>query len=305
MARYQQTYEYHRAVIHPPQFEPQHYKYLDLRPASGALGAELFGLDLNTLSEPAFRELEAALVDHIVLFIRDQALSPQALRDFGARLGTLVRYPTSEPMSGYPEITEFRSTPDTVFNFGGPWHTDSMFLERPPKFTILHNTECPKVGGDTSFTNLYLAWDTLPEELRDKVDGKLAINSSALAYVGLPKGPDRDKVPVKYQPASSEAWQREVAHPVARTHPETRRKALYVSHSYTARFSDMTQAESLPIIKQLHDHAVQPNFTCRFRWQEGTLAIWDNRCCMHFPHNDYAGQVRAMRRVIVEGERPV
>ena len=304
MSEYRATFEYHPAVHHPPQQRPRAYSSFELSPASGALGAEISGLDVRCMDDTAFAEFEAALTDHIVLFVRDQTLEPVELRDFARRFGRPVSYPTSVPMADFPEITQFKSEPDTVYNFGGSWHSDSMFLERPPKFTILYNLECPAVGGDTSYTNLYLAWDTLPEDLRAEIDGKLAVNSSILGYLGIPVTDNPRDNPVTYRQQSSAAWNIENAHPVGRTHPVTGRKALYVCSGYTAHFEGQTQEESLPVLSRLFEHAVLPNFTCRFKWAEGTLAIWDNRCCMHFPHNDYQGQARAMRRVIVEGERP-
>ena len=305
MPKYQATSQYYPAVTHPPQQNPRHYTSFELTAASGALGADIIGLDVRAMDEFAFSEFEAALTDHLVVFVRDQDLDPEELLTFARRFGRTFSYPTSVPMAGFPDITEFRSEPDTVYNFGGSWHTDSMFLERPPKFTILYNLECPAVGGDTSYANLYLAWDTLPDGLRAEVDGKLAVNSSILGYLGMPKIDDPRANPVTYQQNSSDAWNIENAHPIARSHPVTGRKALYVCDGYTAHFVGATQQESLPVLRQLFDHAVLPNFTCRFKWAKGTLAIWDNRCAMHFPHNDYAGQTRAMRRVIVEGEKPV
>jgi len=305
MPKYQATSEYYPAVTHPPQQNPRNYQRFVLTPVSGALGAEINGLDVRDMDSSTFAELDAALIDHLVLFIRDQMLEPAHLVSFASRFGTPVSYPTSVPMPGYPVITEFRSDPDTVYNFGGNWHTDSMFLECPPKFTILYNMECPAIGGDTSYANQYLAWDTLPPDLKQEMEDRLAVNSSILGYLGLPKPDDRLANPVTYSDESSDAWNIENAHPVGRTHPVTGRKALYVTNGYTARFEGMSQAESLPLLRRLFEHAVLPNFTCRFKWSEGTVAIWDNRCCMHFPHNDYQGQSRAMRRVIVEGERPV
>ena len=305
MPKYQATSEYLPAVHHSPQQQHRDYAGFNAVPASGALGAEVFGLDARAMDDAVFTEFETALTDHLVLFVRDQTLDPAELLAFAQRFGKPVSYPTSVPMPGFPEITEFRSDPDTVYNFGGNWHTDSMFLERPPKFTILYNLECPAVGGDTSYANQYLAWETLPEDLKSQVEGKLAINSSILGYLGLPKPDNRDANPVSYSKESSEAWNIENAHPVGRTHPVTGRKALYVTNGYTAHFEGMTQQQSMPVLKRLFEHAVLLNFTCRFKWAKGTLAIWDNRCCMHFPHNDYQGQARAMRRVIVEGERPV
>lgn len=305
MPKYQVTSEYLPAVHHPPQQHRRDYQSFNAVPASGALGAEIVGLDVRSMDEAGSREFETALTNHLVLFLRNQVLDPAELLAFARRFGKPVSYPTSVPMPGFPEITEFRSDPDTVYNFGGNWHTDSMFLERPPKFTILYNLECPAVGGDTSYANQYLAWETLPEDLKAQVEGKRAVNSSILGYLGLPKPNNRQANPVSYSKESSDAWNIENAHPVGRTHPVTGRKALYVTNGYTAHFEGMTQEESMPVLKRLFEHAVLPNFTCRFKWAKGTLAIWDNRCCMHFPHNDYLGQARAMRRVIVEGERPM
>ena len=304
MTTYQPTYQMRPAVKHDAQQYPRDYTSFKVSPASGALGADVTGLDVTVMDDQAFAEFETALAEHLVLFVRGQDLDSDALKAFGSRFGTLKSYPTSDPMPGHPEITEFRSEPDSVFNFGGSWHSDSMFLECPPKYTILYNLECPAVGGDTSFANLYLAWETLPEELRTKLDGMQAVNSSRLSFLGLQQADDQAKVSAKYKSETDKAWNTETVHPVVRTHPVTGRKALYVSACYTAHFVGMSQEESLPTIRQLCQHAIIPDFTCRFRWQQGTLAIWDNRCCMHYAHNDYAGQVRAMRRTIVEGERP-
>ena len=305
MKAYQQTYRMPPALTHPPQQHPKQYAGFTLRPSSGALGAEIADLNVTSMDAAVFAELEKALADHLVLFIRDQNLDAPALEAFARRFGKLTQYPTAEPMPGHPEITEFRSDPDTVFNFGGSWHTDSMFLECPPKYTILHNQECPAVGGDTSYANLYLAWDTLSEELRGELDSVMAVNSSALSFLGIANRAETVKTTVKYKAVDSPDWNIENAHPIARTHPVTGRKALYVSDCYTAKFVGKTQEESLPILRQLFEHVKSPDFTCRFKWQVDTLAIWDNRCCIHYAHNDYAGQVRVMRRVIVEGERPV
>jgi len=305
MSTYRATSEYYPAVQHLPQQQPKSYKKFKIVPVSGALGAEVFGLDLRLMEGDGITEFESALTDHLVLFVRDQVLDPTQLLSFAHCFGKPVRYPTSIPMPGFPEITEFRSEPNTIYNFGGNWHTDSMFLERPPKFTILYNLECPAVGGDTSYANQYLAWDHLPKDLKTEVDGRRAVNSSILGYLGLPKPDERQANPVAYSKGGTAAWNIENVHPVGRVHPVTGRKALYVTNGYTAHFEGMTQEESLPTLRRLFEHAVLPNFTCRFKWAKGTLAIWDNRCCMHFPHNDYLGQARAMQRVIVEGERPV
>jgi len=305
MARYQQTYQLRAAVAHGPQLNPRNYEHFDIEPVCGALGAVVTRLDVKVMDESAFKEFETALAEHLVLFVRDQALEPEDLKQFGNRFGTLLSYPTSDPMPGQPEITAFRSKPETQYNFGGSWHSDSMFFERPPKHTILYNLECPAVGGDTSYSNLYLAWETLPDELKTKLSNVQAVNSSKLSYLGLPSLDDRSKASASYKSEDDEAWNTETVHPVARTHPVTGRKALYVCDCYTAHFVGETQEHSLPLLRQLFDHSIRADFTCRLRWRPGTLAIWDNRCCLHFAHNDYPGSVRSMWRTIVEGERPV
>lgn len=304
--QYQQTYSYKPALIHLPQQNPRDYKCFEIAPASGALGAEIFGLDLSTINQAGFEEFKTALVDHLVLFVRDQKLDLDDLVTFTKKLGKPLSYPTSDPVPGYPTVTEFRSKPDSVYNFGGSsWHSDSMFMEIPPKFTVLYNLECPDVGGDTSFSNQYLAWETLDESLQTEVENCQAVNSAAISLLGFPKDKDTDRAPAAYKGDSAEVWQREAIHPVVRTHPDTGKKALYVCDSYTANFVGMTQQQSLPLLRSLYAHSTLPDLTCRFRWRKGTLAIWDNRCCLHYAHNDHAGQARAMRRVIIEGERPV
>ncbi len=301
---YQQTYRLQPATVHPPQHAPGHYTRLCVSPVSGALGAEVTGVDLQTCDDASFAELERALTDHLVLFVRDQTLDPDHQIALARRFGPPMHWPYAKPMPGYPEITELRQEPEDRYNFGGSWHQDSLNFERPPKITMLYGVEVPEVGGDTSFANQYLAWDHLPEELKDKVAGLKAVNSAAKSYAGHAGSGEvkgHTATPLTFTPEEDQ----EVEHPVAQTHPVTGRKALYVNNAFTARFSGMTEDESLPLLRQLWEHAITPEFTCRFRWQKGTLAIWDNRCTMHYAHNDYAGCRRVMRRIPIEGDRPV
>ena len=226
------------------------------------------------------------------------------MSSFATRFGPLMTYKFVDPIPEHPHVTEIRSAPEDRFNFGGGWHTDSMNFERPPSLTLLSCREGPAVGGDTSFTNLHMAWDSLSEGMRRLLQDMQMLNATTLSYgaSNAYKGSiGRMSTAIKI---SSSDEEEEFPHPIARTHPDTGRQTLYLCSAYSARFVGMTRDESLPLLRYLWDHATQPEFTCRIGWRPGTLTMWDNRCCMHYAHNDYPGQVRAMWRVIVEGERP-
>ena len=188
-------------------------------------------------------------------------------------------------IEGYPEIIAVTKLPHESVNFGGIWHSDTAYLDEPPMATMLLAREVPPAGGDTMFANMYAAYDALSPALRAMLDPLQAVNSSALADVTKTRedrirelGPSDRDVPVY-----------EAVHPVVRTHPETGRKALYVNVAHTARFEGMTEEESRPLLQFLFQHQVRPEFTCRFRWSAGSLALWDNRCVQHNPVNDYHG----------------
>ena len=301
---YLPTFTYQAAVSHAPQFAPRDYRHFRVAPVTGALGADVEGLDLASASDEAIAELEQALADHLALMIRGQeALSPAGQVAFARRLGPVAPWPYAKPMAGHPEITELIQEPGDKYAFGGTWHSDSCSFERPPKYTMLHCVECPPVGGDTGFANQYLAWDTLDPELKASLEMRRAVASGQLGYMTAASDAEiqaNTATPVSFR--TEELL--EVLHPVARTHPVTGRKALYVNSSYTLCFEGETQEQSLPLLRRLWEHAITPEFTCRLRWSKGALAIWDNRCTMHYAHSDYPGHRRHMRRVVVEGERP-
>jgi taurine dioxygenase len=301
---YQQTFQLQATTAHAPQLAPGTYEKLTVEPISGALGADVTGVDLRSLDNITFGEVERALGDHLVLFVRDQSLEPDDLKAFGRRFGKLMHWPYADNLPGHPEITELRTEPEDVYNFGGSWHQDSLNFECPPKITMLYGVECPPVGGDTSFSNQYLAWEALSDDMRARLGDMKAVNSAAKSYNGH-SGSDEVKDHSATPLTFVEEQDHEVEHPVARTHPVTGRKALYVNDAFTARFAGESEDESLPLLHELWRHAITPEFTCRFRWQTGTLALWDNRCTMHYAHNDYTGHRRVMHRIVVEGERPV
>ena len=271
-----------------------------VNPIAGALGAEVQGVDLGRpLGTVTVAALRRALLDHLVLFFRDQELTPEALLAAARQFGTPVEYPFVEGIEGHPEVIEVAKLEHERVNFGGIWHSDTTYLARPPMGTLLLAREVPATGGDTLFANMYLACETLSERLRAMLAGLTAINSSAKADASRTRE-DR----IRSAPKEGAKRMLEAEHPVLRTHPETGRKALYVNVAHTLRFGGMTEVESAPLLCYLCRHLTRPEFTCRFRWRPGSLAFWDNRAAQHNPINDYHGQRRIMHRVTLAGDRP-
>ena len=280
------------------------FQTIDVRPVAGALGAEIFGADLaRDHSNRAHDEIHQAFLDHQVVFIRDQNLTPAQHAAFARRFGPLNIYPFIEAIAGAPEIIEIVKEPHETKNFGGGWHSDSTYLERPPLATALYALEAPDFGGDTLYADMYGAYDALSDGMKAMLDGLIGVSSAALRGSGGRAAGFRKTGAIKAM-NMDQADTLIAEHPVVRTHPETGRKALYLNQAHTIRFKDMTEAESMPLIAYLCDHAVRPEFTCRFRWAAGTMALWDNRCTQHFAINDYQGQRRRMHRATIEGDRP-
>jgi taurine dioxygenase len=272
----------------------------DIRPLAGAIGAEIAGVDLaRDLDEDTVAALRRAWLDHLVLFFRRQDLAPARFLALARHFGEPIEYPFLQGLDGFPEITPVVKLEHERVNFGGLWHTDTAYLEMPPMATLLVAREVPPYGGDTLFANMHLAYESLSPGLKRLLDGLVAVNSSAKADVTKTRE-DRLR-----ETARADAQREYVAeHPVVRTHPETGRKALYVNGGHTVRFRDMTAAESAPLLDFLFAHVARPEFTCRFRWEPGSLAVWDNRCVQHNPINDYHGFRRVMHRITLKGERP-
>jgi taurine dioxygenase len=272
---------------------------LKIRPLAGAIGAEIFGVDLRELDDSTVAAIRRAWLDHLVIFFRGQELTPAQLLAFARRIGEPVEYPFLKGLDGFPEITPVVKLEHERVNFGGIWHSDTAYLECPPMASMLLAREVPQYGGDTLFANMYLAYETLSLGMRRLLDGLVGVNSSAKADVTKTRE-DRMK-----DGARDDARREYVAeHRVVRTHPETGRKALYVNRGHTLRFKGMSEAESAPLLEYLFAHQTRPEFTCRFRWQAGSLALWDNRCAQHYPLNDYHGYRRVMERVTLAGDKP-
>jgi len=272
---------------------------LEIRPIAGALGAEIHGIDLaGELEAELVTAIRRALLDHLVIFFRDQNLTPAQFLAFARAFGTPIEYPFVRGLPDFPEIIEVKKLEHETVNFGGIWHSDTTYLETPPMGSMLLAREVPPVGGDTLFANMYQAYATLSPGLRALLAPLRAVNGSAKADVTRTR---EDRV------ASNPGEARksyEAVHPVARTHPETGRQALYVNVAHTLRFEGMTEAESAPLLDFLFAHQVKPEFTCRFRWEAGSIAFWDNRCAQHNPVNDYHGHRRVMHRITLAGDKP-
>ncbi len=271
---------------------------MEIRRIAGALGAEIHGVGLARLSPEEILFLRKAWLEHLVLFFHDQPLTSEAYMAFARRIGTPIEYPFVKGIAGFPEIIEVKKLEHEKVNFGGIWHSDTTYLEKPPMASMLLAREIPPHGGDTSFANMYLAYETLSPGLKTMLEGLKAVNSSAKANVTRTRE-DAIKTHGHDEPKSFVA-----EHPVVRTHPETGRKALYVNYGHTVQFAGLTEEESAPLLAYLFQHQTRPEFTCRFQWRVGSLALWDNRCTQHNPVNDYHGHRRLMHRITLAGDRP-
>jgi taurine dioxygenase len=275
-----------------------------VEPLAGALGAEVRGIALSTLEdENAWKAIQRAFLQYSVLAFRDQALEPADLMRVGARFGEPCFYPFVTGLEDYPYIFEVVKEENETVNFGGNWHSDTTYLTQPPLATLLYAIETPSRGGDTLFASTYAAYDALSEGMRALVDPLVGVNSASLKVTGGRRKMHSTIGGMKVHDTEA-ADELEAEHPAVRTHPDTGRKALYVSRSHTIRFKDMSEEESRPLIDFLQAHQTRPEFTCRVRWSPGTLTIWDNRCTQHSAVNDYHGQRRRMRRLTVGAQTP-
>jgi taurine dioxygenase len=273
---------------------------MEVRKVTAAIGAEIHGVDLaRELAAPTVRRIRDAWLEHGVIFFREQELSPAQFMTFAQMLGVPVEYPFIKGLPGFPCITPVIKLEHERHNFGGIWHSDTTYLDTPPMGTLLLAREVPPAGGDTLFANQYLAYESLSDGLKQTLAGLIGIASSAKADVSKTR---EDRVKTDGRGDAQKEYSAE--HPVVRTHPETGRQALYVNVGHTARFKGWTEAESAPLLEFLFRHQINPEFTCRFNWRPGSMAIWDNRCTQHYPVNDYHGYRRVMHRITLAGDRP-
>jgi taurine dioxygenase len=254
---------------------------------AAALGAEIEGIDLRAINSDCEREIRSLLTEFQVLVFPGQSLAPEDLVRFARCFGNPRQHPVVPHIEGYPEVIEIRNFGKGV-TLNEHWHSDVTFEERPPMVTLLHALEVPEVGGDTQFSDQYQAWETLSDGLKRMLTPLRALHSGDL----LARAMGRSEAP-------------HALHPVARTHPDTGSKALYVCQAFTRHFEDTSAEESRPLLQYLYEHAARPEFTARHQWKVGDLVIWDNRCVQHYAIHDHGDAARVLHRVTVEGERPI
>ena len=274
-----------------------------MSPLNGALGAEI---DAGPLDRPlapgVLAEIRKAWHEHQLILFRDQTLSTGQYAAFCEQFGELDRYPFAQPLADHPLVYPIVKEPDQAFNFGGGWHTDTSYLEKPPAATCLMAIEVPVHGGDTLFANTAAAFAALSPGMRQLTQDSIGVFTPALvhgesgAFAHLRQG--------SAESTDTQAAQQRVRHPIIRSHPDTKRQAIYAATGHCERLGQMTVEESRPLLQFLQAQATQPEFTVRLQWQVGTIALWDNRCVFHYALNDYPGQRREMRRVTLKGEVP-
>ncbi len=280
----------------------QNFKGFKVKPISGAMGAEIFDIDLSVeINTETWKEIQDAWHHYLVLIFRDQNLTDQEQFNFSQKFGKIIPHPYVKGLPDIPEIFQIIREPGESFSWDGFYHSDLMFLKRPPMGATLYAKECPPFGADTAFTNMYLAYETLSDGMKSLLNGLEGENES-----GNP-----EKYSSKYQ--SMEELGKKGAmgavHPMVRVHPETGRKSLFSSLAFTKRIKGMTDSESAPILNYLYEHSIQAHLGCRLEWKKGSLALWDNRVCLHHAVADYFGEVakhrRVMQRATIEGEEPI
>lgn len=282
---------------------PARYDRIVVHPLAGAIGAEISGVDIGgPIDDATFAEIRRAWNAHLVVFFHGQTLDDDALVAFGRRFAPLFQHPNLITEGKYPDIVRIKRMPGDRKIVGEDWHADTTCMEAPPSGAVLYGVDVPPYGGDTLFANQYLAYETLSDGMREMLAGLTAVHSD-ITVAGPQAARNRHRATKVREDAD---WQEHVAeHPVVRTHPETGRKGLFVNMSYTQRFAGMTKEESRPLLDFLWKHATRPEFTCRFRWRNGSVAVWDNRCVLHIAANDVRDFPRLMHRVQMCGDRPV
>ena len=246
---------------------------------AGSLGAEVVGAGLGDLSDADFDVVQQLLLEHLVLFFPGQNLGVEAHVEFGRRFGRLEAHPNLQnPYTQHPELFELAATHGGVAD---EWHTDLTFRPDPAVMSVLQLKKCPPTGGDTMWASLYAAYDGLSQPMKELCDGLTALH---------------DALPHNHP-------EQMTIHPVVRLHPQTGRKALYVNEHFTRRIVELNATESETLLRYLTGWVSQPRYTVRYRWSEGTVAIWDNRCTQHFVLNDFEGE-RIIHRVTIMGDRP-
>ena len=282
------------------------YKRIAVKPIAGALGAEIEGVNIAAgVDQETQDEIYRAWLENNVIFFRNQSIAPKQQIDFAKQFGKIHLHLFNKAMDDHPEITEVLKTPEMRSNAGGRWHSDQMYTPKPAKATMLYSREMPEGRGDTMFSNMYLAYESLSEGMKASLIGLRAIhNGDSRNHPSGKTRAERVQDGTIHMPQINPGKSQTISsHPVVRTHPESGRKLLYIG-GHTERFDGWTEEESQQLLDFLKTHATRPEFTCRFQWTGNSMAMWDNRCCQHFAINDYDGYQRRMHKIMVKGDEP-
>lgn len=273
---------------------------MEVKKLTGTIGAELLGVDLaKDLSPATIKDIRQALLDNLVVFFRDQTLTPEQQIAFVEKFGPISTTPVYQTLDAYPVIMPVIKEATDKDVIGDTWHTDETYHPQPPMGSVLYAREVPVVGGDTLWSNLYLAYERLSDGMKAQLEGVYAIHSNDFLNANA-----RLRNSTRSTKLREDVGRIDSRHPVVRTHEETGRKGLFVNQPFTYCFEGMTRDESLPLLQYLYQMTSKPELTCRFRWQKGSMAFWDNRCTMHYAINDYPGQRREMHRITIQGVSP-
>lgn len=270
------------------------YTAFEPRPLSPAIGAELIGIDLaRDLTDAEIGEVRRALLQYKVVFFRDQNITRAQHIAFARRFGPLEIHPATPKGQPDPEVLRIAHGPDNR-GVENAWHSDVTWRTEPSLGSILRAIEIPPVGGDTLFADMALAYDNLSAEMKRFVSGLTAVHDIARVFVGR-LGKSAEELHAKFPP---------MEHPVVRTHPETGRHLIYVNTAFTSHIKGLSRQESDALLAHLYAQASIPEYQCRFRWAENSIAFWDNRACQHYAASDYFPAVRIMERVTISGDKP-
>ena len=274
---------------------------MEINLLSGALGAEIKGISLKDTSKENWKKINSLMLEHKVVFFRDQDISSDEQMELAKHFGPLEKHVYVKARKNYPEILRIIKAPDEKHQWGEGWHTDVSYNPKPTKVIILRSHKIPPVGGDTMFSNMELAYETLDNDIKNKIKGKKAVHSSLGAAAFTEN--------YKEMQGNGNLEEYSNIHPIVRVHPETGNKILFVNSMYTKKILDLSERESNEILKKIFEHQERLDFTCRIRWTENAVAIWDNRSLLHQGLSDFfpgrgLGYERVMDRIAIEGDEP-
>ncbi len=275
---------------------------MEVQLLSGALGAEISGIDLRDSSQDNWNVINNLMLEHKVLFFRNQNISCEEQVKLAKKFGPLEKHVYVKGLKDFPEILRIVKGKEEKHQWGETWHTDVSYNPKPTKVIILRSRKIPPVGGDTMFSNMEIAYETLNEKIKKKIEGKKALHTSLGASAFVDKYEEME--------GNGNLEEYSIEHPIVRTHPETNKKILYVNSMYTKKIIDMDENESNDILKKIFEHQERLDFTCRFKWTENAVAIWDNRSTQHQGLTDFfpgkgLGFERIMDRIAIEGDRQI